>query len=211
MHLAGYPPRVKTLCRKLDIDFAEALVGFERRGGATIPAFDGVVVCAEHATAVRRAFAAEEQCAALFLFVLRRLRALQCFLSFQLACAWLQGLKYSYCMLRSVCGTQFCSTECDFSLCSKRLFSLGRREKAAKAEAKWRAAAQADWRKLLSTVLARMRVEAEHGAMPEPAGRAGSAEDPIALDSDEEEGGGGGVGAPCAPGGRGAAVKVEQI
>lgn len=65
VHLAGYPPRVKTLCRKLDIDFAEALVGFERRGGATIPSFDGVVVCAEHAAAVRRAFAAEEQCAAL--------------------------------------------------------------------------------------------------------------------------------------------------
>ena len=68
MHLAGYPPRVKTLCRKLGIDFAEALVGFERRGGATIPAFDGVVVCAEHAAAVRAAFAAEEQCAALFSF-----------------------------------------------------------------------------------------------------------------------------------------------
>ena len=68
MHLAGYPPRVKTLCRKLGIDFAEALVGFERRGGATIPAFDGVVVCAEHAAAVRRTFAAEEQCAALFSF-----------------------------------------------------------------------------------------------------------------------------------------------
>ena len=66
MHLAGYPPRVKTLCRKLGIDFAEALVGFERRGGATIPAFDGVVVCAEHAAAVRDAFATEEQCAAPF-------------------------------------------------------------------------------------------------------------------------------------------------
>lgn len=89
--------------------------------------------------------------------------------------------------------------------------SLRRREKAAKAEAKWRAAAKADWLKLLSTVLARMRVEAEHGATPEPAGRAGSAEDPIALESDDDEGGGAAAGAPRAPGGRGAAVKVEQI
>ncbi|KAK9845720.1 hypothetical protein WJX81_000463 [Elliptochloris bilobata] len=61
VHLAGYPPRVKTLCCKLGVDFAEALVGFERRGGATIPTMDGVVVCAEHAAAVRKAFAAEEQ------------------------------------------------------------------------------------------------------------------------------------------------------
>ena len=64
VHLAGFPPRVKTLCRKLGVDFAEALVGFERRGGTTIPTFDGVVVCAEHAEAVHAAFLAEEQCAA---------------------------------------------------------------------------------------------------------------------------------------------------
>ena len=63
MHLSGYPPRIKTLCRKLGVDFAEALIGFERRGGATIPSMDGVVVCAEHAEAVRSVFAAEEQCA----------------------------------------------------------------------------------------------------------------------------------------------------
>lgn len=101
--------------------------------------------------------------------------------------------------------------ECAFTVCSEDMaFSVRRREKAAKAEAKWRAAAEADWRKLLSTVLARMRVEAAHGAMPEAAHRAGSAEDPIALESDDDEGDGGAAGGR-APGGRGAAVKVEQI
>ena len=113
-------------------------------------------------------------------------------------------------MLSSGCGARSSDRECDSPVGTRTSVALRRREKAAKAEAKWRAAAQADWRKLLSTVLARMRVEAEHGATPEPAGRAGSAEDPIALASDDEEGGGGAPGAP-APGGRGAAVKVEQI
>ena len=90
------------------------------------------------------------------------------------------------------------------------LVSFCGREKAAKAEAKWRAAAEADWRKLLSTVLARMRVEAAHGATPEVADRAGSAERPIALESSDEDGGGGALGGH-APGRHGAAVKVEEI
>ncbi len=81
------------------------------------------------------------------------------------------------------------------------------REKADKAEAKWRAAAEADWRKLLSTVLARLRVANEHalqapGSGAGAGGCTGSAEQPISLDSNEEAGRGAG---------RGSKVKVEEI
>ena len=60
-------PRVSRVARALrdsrdsrgkpKIDFAPALVGFEyRRGGATLPKFDGVVVCAEHESLLRKAW-----------------------------------------------------------------------------------------------------------------------------------------------------------
>ena len=60
-------PRVSRVARALrdsrdsrgkpKIDFAPALVGFEyRRGGATLPKFDGVVVCAEHESVLRKAW-----------------------------------------------------------------------------------------------------------------------------------------------------------
>ena len=81
------------------------------------------------------------------------------------------------------------------------------REKADKAEAKWHAAAEADWRKLLSTVLARLRVANEH-ALQDPGlgagagGCAGSAEQPIALYANGEARKGAG---------RGSKVKVEEI
>lgn len=194
MHLAGYPPRVKTLCRKLGVDFAEALVGFERRGGATFPNFDGVVVCSEHEDAVREGFAAEERCA------LPSARSA--------APAWALLPRAVALRARLHC----------FDACAAgaraRAGDMGaprapRREKEERAEAKWRAAAEADWRKLLSTVLARLRVEAAHEAGTPAARAAGAAEDA----------------APPAPGGgpdadrgargdgdeRGAVVKVEEI
>ena len=40
-------PRVVPIAKKLEIDFAPAMVGFEFRNGRSIPVFDGIVVCAE--------------------------------------------------------------------------------------------------------------------------------------------------------------------
>ena len=62
-------PRVSRVARALrdshgkpKIDFAPALVGFEyRRGGATLPKFDGVVVCAEHESLLRAAWCDAER------------------------------------------------------------------------------------------------------------------------------------------------------
>ncbi len=84
-----------------------------------------------------------------------------------------------------------------------------RREKEERAEAKWRAAAEADWRKLLSTVLARLRVEAAHEAGAPAACAAGAAEDA----APPAPGGGAGAdgGARSDGDARGAVVKVEEI
>ena len=49
-------PGISAICRKLDIDWAHALVGFEIRGGRSVPSIDGVVVCIEHEDKVREAY-----------------------------------------------------------------------------------------------------------------------------------------------------------
>ena len=49
-------PNIFPICRKLGIDFAPALVGFEVRGGRSVPVIDGVVICLEHEEALRKAF-----------------------------------------------------------------------------------------------------------------------------------------------------------
>lgn len=40
-------PRIFALAKKLEIDYAPAMVGFEFRNGRSIPVFDGIVVCSE--------------------------------------------------------------------------------------------------------------------------------------------------------------------
>jgi xeroderma pigmentosum group C-complementing protein len=55
-------PRVFHACRRLGVDFAPALVGFEPARGGMLPKFAGVVVCDEFADAVTQS-AAEEQAA----------------------------------------------------------------------------------------------------------------------------------------------------
>lgn len=40
-------PRVARVARRLEIDFAPAMVGFEFRNGRSLPVFEGVVVCSE--------------------------------------------------------------------------------------------------------------------------------------------------------------------
>lgn len=45
-------PRVAHVAKRLDIDFAHAMVGFEFRNGRSTPVFEGIVVCAEFKDAV---------------------------------------------------------------------------------------------------------------------------------------------------------------
>ena len=40
-------PGVFSVARRLEIDYAPAMVGFEFRNGQSYPVFDGIVVCAE--------------------------------------------------------------------------------------------------------------------------------------------------------------------
>jgi xeroderma pigmentosum group C-complementing protein len=44
-----------TICRKLGIDYAPALVGFEIRGGRSVPVLDGIIICKEYEQSVRDA------------------------------------------------------------------------------------------------------------------------------------------------------------
>jgi xeroderma pigmentosum group C-complementing protein len=47
-------------CRRLGVDYAAAMTGFDRRGGRSVPRIEGVVVCAEHeARVVEEHLAAE--------------------------------------------------------------------------------------------------------------------------------------------------------
>jgi xeroderma pigmentosum group C-complementing protein len=51
-------PLVAQAARKLGVDAAPAMVGFDVRDGRPVPKFDGVVVCDEHAGLLREAAAA---------------------------------------------------------------------------------------------------------------------------------------------------------
>lgn len=61
MHLSDMP-RVSLVCKALEIDYAVAMTGFETRGGQSVPVFNGVVVCGEHAEAVQEKYWAAERC-----------------------------------------------------------------------------------------------------------------------------------------------------
>lgn len=54
-------PRLVPVVRRLEIDFAPAMVGFEFRNGRSVPIFEGIVVCAEFKDAILAAFAEEEE------------------------------------------------------------------------------------------------------------------------------------------------------
>lgn len=51
------------ICRKLGVDYAPAMMGFDVRGGRSIPLIEGVVVCEEFEQHVLLAFAEDEKCA----------------------------------------------------------------------------------------------------------------------------------------------------
>lgn len=60
VHLKGMP-RITLTCKALGLDYAVAMVGFETRGGMSVPCFDGVVVCEEHAGVISDAYHAAER------------------------------------------------------------------------------------------------------------------------------------------------------
>lgn len=40
-------PRIFAVAKRLEIDYAPAMVGFEFRNGRAVPIFEGIVVCSE--------------------------------------------------------------------------------------------------------------------------------------------------------------------
>ncbi|KAL2499003.1 DNA repair protein Rad4 family [Abeliophyllum distichum] len=54
-------PRVALVAKRLDIDYAPAMVGFEFRNGQSFPVVEGIVVCAEFKDAILEAYAEEEE------------------------------------------------------------------------------------------------------------------------------------------------------
>lgn len=52
-------PRAYTVAKRLEIDSAPAMVGFEFRNGRSFPVFDGIVVCTEFKDAILEAYAEE--------------------------------------------------------------------------------------------------------------------------------------------------------
>ncbi|XP_059623197.1 DNA repair protein RAD4 [Cornus florida] len=54
-------PRVFAVAKRLEIDYAPAMVGFEFRNGRSVPVYDGIVVCAEFKDSILEAYAEEEE------------------------------------------------------------------------------------------------------------------------------------------------------
>ncbi|KAI3451288.1 hypothetical protein Pfo_007953 [Paulownia fortunei] len=54
-------PRVAPVAKRLDVDFAPAMVGFDFRNGRSVPLFEGIVVCAEYKDAILEAYLEEEE------------------------------------------------------------------------------------------------------------------------------------------------------
>ncbi|CAO2210995.1 unnamed protein product [Urochloa humidicola] len=54
-------PRLFQVAKRLGIDYAPAMVGFDYRSGRCLPVFDGIVVCTEFKCAILEAYAEEEE------------------------------------------------------------------------------------------------------------------------------------------------------
>lgn len=57
-------PRIKGVCKKLGVDCADAMTGFEVKHGRSVPRFEGVVICEEFKQAVLSAWEEQERTAA---------------------------------------------------------------------------------------------------------------------------------------------------
>lgn len=53
-------PRIQPVAKRLSIDFAPAMVGFEYRNDRSFPVFEGIVVCEEFKDSILEAYAEEE-------------------------------------------------------------------------------------------------------------------------------------------------------
>ncbi|KAJ0703791.1 putative DNA repair protein Rad4 [Helianthus annuus] len=53
-------PRIFAIAKKLEIDYAPAMVGFEFRNGRSFPVYNGIVVCSEFKNIILEAYAEEE-------------------------------------------------------------------------------------------------------------------------------------------------------
>ncbi|KAK9050016.1 hypothetical protein SSX86_031015 [Deinandra increscens subsp. villosa] len=54
-------PRIFAIAKKLKIDYAPAMVGFDFRNGRSIPVYNGIVVCSEFKNTILEAYAEEEE------------------------------------------------------------------------------------------------------------------------------------------------------
>lgn len=54
-------PRLPPICRKLGVDYAAAMTGFDIKGGRSVPIIDGVVVCKEDEASVLETYLEEER------------------------------------------------------------------------------------------------------------------------------------------------------
>ncbi|CAK8538012.1 unnamed protein product [Lathyrus sativus] len=54
-------PRAYTVAKRLEIDYAPAMVGFEFKNGRSYPVYDGIVVCTEFKDTLLEAFAEEDE------------------------------------------------------------------------------------------------------------------------------------------------------
>ncbi|KAL5537945.1 hypothetical protein UlMin_045126, partial [Ulmus minor] len=54
-------PRIFAIAKRLEIDYAPAMVGFEFRNGQSYPVFDGIVVCTEFKDAILEAYGEEQE------------------------------------------------------------------------------------------------------------------------------------------------------
>ncbi|MQL95143.1 hypothetical protein Taro_027810 [Colocasia esculenta] len=54
-------PRLAPVAKRLEVDFAPAMIGFEFRNGRSYPIFEGIVVCSEFKDAILEAYAEEEE------------------------------------------------------------------------------------------------------------------------------------------------------
>lgn len=62
VHLKGFPTGlVGKVCRRLEVDYAPAMVGFKMEARRSVPEFDGAVVCEEFEGAIREALEEEDR------------------------------------------------------------------------------------------------------------------------------------------------------
>lgn len=54
-------PRIFAVAKRLEIDYAPAMVGFDFRNGRAIPVYEGIVVCTEFKDAILEAYAEEDE------------------------------------------------------------------------------------------------------------------------------------------------------